>query len=293
MPHRTTSPVTIGLPVWNGEETLGNAINTLLRQSFGDFNLVISDNASTDSTEEICKYYAASDPRIEYIRQPVNIGALRNFGFLLERARGKYFLWASHDDTRSDDYLDHNFAFLEANPDFVASTSPTRFEDGDFSQIELGDGSLEGDAESRFLDFFSFRPGNWHANGRFYSLFRTDALKIRYVQKEYLGADWSTVLGLTRDGKFKRLEQGFVVLGKGGASNRKDIFANLRDRRILWLFPFLDLTDFCYRESKTFSFQSRFQIFRRLAKLNYQAARSQIQFESGRRTSRLPPKSVD
>src|SRR5437762_14089815 len=90
--------VSIGLPVFNGEYFLRAALNSLLDQEFDDFELVISDNASTDSTEAICRDFVAKDRRIQYYRNETNIGASGNYNRVFELARGEFFKWASHDD---------------------------------------------------------------------------------------------------------------------------------------------------------------------------------------------------
>src|SRR5919112_5909956 len=97
--------VTIGLPVYNGERFLEQALDGLLAQTFTDFELIISDNASTDRTPEICQAYAARDSRIRYVRQPENIGAGPNHNILVPMARGEYFKWASHDDLYDPDLV--------------------------------------------------------------------------------------------------------------------------------------------------------------------------------------------
>ena len=90
--------VSIGLPVFNGEKYLTRAINSLVSQDFEDFELILSDNASTDSTEAICREFAAKDRRIRYHRNETNIGASRNYNRVFELARAEFFKWASHDD---------------------------------------------------------------------------------------------------------------------------------------------------------------------------------------------------
>ena len=90
--------VSIGMPVFNGEEYIRGALDSLLAQSFGNFELIISDNASTDKTGKICQEYAALDKRIRYIRQRENVGAIQNFRIVLEQAQGEFFMWAAHDD---------------------------------------------------------------------------------------------------------------------------------------------------------------------------------------------------
>lgn len=96
---KAMSPVvSIGMPVYNGEKYIREALDSLLAQTFAGFELIISDNASTDATEDICQEYAAMDSRIRYVRQPGNRGALANFKFVLDEARGEYFMWAAADD---------------------------------------------------------------------------------------------------------------------------------------------------------------------------------------------------
>lgn len=97
--------VSIGLPVYNGEEYLQSTIAGILDQSFGDFELIISDNASTDATQEICSSFAEHDPRIIYHRNDENIGAAKNFNLTFARAQGEYFKWAAHDDAIAPDFI--------------------------------------------------------------------------------------------------------------------------------------------------------------------------------------------
>ena len=90
--------ISVGLPVYNGEAYLPAALTSLLKQDYGDFELIVSDNASTDGTEAICREFAANDPRIRYSRNETNIGAARNYNRVFELSRSKLFKWASHDD---------------------------------------------------------------------------------------------------------------------------------------------------------------------------------------------------
>src|SRR5690242_6344650 len=102
----TTSPkVSIGLPVYNGERFLAEAIDSVLAQTFTDFELIISDNASTDRTPEICKAYAEKDSRIRYYRNEENQGASWNFNRVFELSRGMCFQWLAHDDYIAPGFL--------------------------------------------------------------------------------------------------------------------------------------------------------------------------------------------
>ena len=118
--------VSIGLPVYNGERYLGQTIDSLLSQTYGDFDLLVSDNASNDGTEDICRSYAALDKRISYVRQGENIGAMGNFNYLASRASTDYFKWCAADDLIAPTFLATCIEFLESQLDFVLCHSSTR-----------------------------------------------------------------------------------------------------------------------------------------------------------------------
>lgn len=109
--------VSIGMPVYNGEKFIRKTLDSLLAQTFTDFELIISDNASTDSTQEICKEYAIKDSRIRYIRQSENKGGLFNFNFVLHQACGKYFMWAAHDDFWDSECVEKYVDILDIHHD--------------------------------------------------------------------------------------------------------------------------------------------------------------------------------
>ena len=97
--------ISIGMPVYNGSLFIREAIDSLLAQTYTNFELIISDNCSTDSTEAICRKYAARDKRIRYIRHVQNRGALANFAFVLDQAEGEFFMWAAADDRWQADWI--------------------------------------------------------------------------------------------------------------------------------------------------------------------------------------------
>jgi glycosyltransferase involved in cell wall biosynthesis len=114
-----TPRVSIGLPVYNGAAYVGAAIESLLAQTFTDFELIISDNASTDNTETICRSYANRDSRIRYYRQADNRGAIWNYNHVFELSRAMYFKWASHDDLCAPTFLERCVEQLDNNPEIV------------------------------------------------------------------------------------------------------------------------------------------------------------------------------
>lgn len=111
--------ISAGMPVYNGEGHVGQAIAALRAQDYPNLEIIISDNASTDGTEEICRTAAAEDPRIKYHRLTTNIGMLANFRRVLELARGEYFYWAGHHDLWEPRFTSACAAALEANPNAV------------------------------------------------------------------------------------------------------------------------------------------------------------------------------
>ena len=113
--------LTVGLPVFNGENYVTEALESLLGQTFTDFELIISDNHSTDGTEEICREHAARDARIRYLRQPRNLGCNPNHNVLVAEARAPYFKWAAHDDLYGPELLARCVAVLDERPDVVLS----------------------------------------------------------------------------------------------------------------------------------------------------------------------------
>lgn len=112
--------VSVGIPVYNGEQYLADALASALAQDYENFEIVVSDNASTDGTEEICCRFAGQDGRVRYLRNAENVGACRNFSRVLAEARGEYFTWLAHDDLLSDpSYLRKSCDVLQCNPDVV------------------------------------------------------------------------------------------------------------------------------------------------------------------------------
>lgn len=118
--------VSIGMPVFNGQMYVAQAIESILHQTFSDFELIISDNASKDSTAEICEQYAQKDDRIKFVRQETNLGVFNNFANVLDRARGTYFMWAGCDDIRSPDYLESCIDVFRSDPACVSVFSGYR-----------------------------------------------------------------------------------------------------------------------------------------------------------------------
>lgn len=129
--------VGLGMPVFNGERYVAQAIRSILAQSYDNFELVICDNASTDGTEMICRELAASDRRVRYHRNPENVGAHPNFNRAFELSRGKYFKWTADDDVLDPDYLSACVDMMEAHPKAVVCQSQFDFIDAAGNRIGI------------------------------------------------------------------------------------------------------------------------------------------------------------
>lgn len=121
--------VSIGMPVYNGEKYIRAAIDSILAQSFDDFELIISDNASIDATERICREYAAKDRRIQYYRNSTNLGAAKNFNRVFELSSGEYFKWAAHDDLCARTFIARCVRMLDGDGSVVLCHAKTKIID--------------------------------------------------------------------------------------------------------------------------------------------------------------------
>lgn len=123
--------VTIGMAVYNGENYIREAIESILNQTFTDFELIISDNASTDGTKQICEHYAAQDSRIKYSRNTQNLGAVPNLNRTFELASGEYFKWSDHDDILAPEFLEQTVAALDRHTDVIVCYPRVKLIDAD------------------------------------------------------------------------------------------------------------------------------------------------------------------
>jgi glycosyltransferase involved in cell wall biosynthesis len=142
------------MPVFNGEVFVAQSLDSILAQTFTDYELLISDNASTDSTPEICRSYAARDSRIRYLRNDVNIGPNRNFNLLVQRARGTYFKLANADDLCAPEFLARCVEVLDREPEVVLCYERTRLIDAEGRVLGDYDDNLDlrsASAVKRFL----------------------------------------------------------------------------------------------------------------------------------------------
>lgn len=215
--------VSIGIPVYNSDDTIADCLRSVLNQSYRNIEVVISDNCSTDITANICKNFADLDSRISLVVQGENIGPAANFDFVLSRATGSYFMWVAADDIKSEDFVTLNLEFLEENPDFLASTCPNRFDASEGEDHNWEMLALNGGQKNRIIDFL----GNAErSHGLFYSLFRTETLKgYPWFGINFLAWDWLLLFYFALNWRFNRTKTGSLVLGTKGQSTKANALA--------------------------------------------------------------------
>jgi glycosyltransferase involved in cell wall biosynthesis len=156
----TTPRLSVGLPVYNGEKYIAASIEALLGQTFEDFELIISDNASTDATPDICLDYAKADKRIRVIRQPRNLGLAPNHNVVRDAARGEFFKWAAADDLYGRDLFRSCVEALDRYPDVVLAHAYEGVVDVDGNVTQAMEYPLVTDAARPSERFRSFLFGS-------------------------------------------------------------------------------------------------------------------------------------
>jgi glycosyltransferase involved in cell wall biosynthesis len=181
--------VSIGLPVFNGGELLKSSIDSLIAQDFRDFEFIISDNASTDSTEDICRDYAAGDSRIKYIRRDRNYGANNNGINAFKQATGDYFMFGSHDDRWHPRFIGECVKVLDGHPHVVLAMPAVQFlsaDDGSFCESAYPPLHTMGmGLRSMVAAIFNETNVGYSA----YGLYRMDALKKIKMDIDCYGGD--------------------------------------------------------------------------------------------------------
>jgi glycosyltransferase involved in cell wall biosynthesis len=221
--------VSLGLPVYNGANYLAEALESLLLQTYSNWELILSDNGSTDATEEICRAFADRDPRIRYHREPANRGATWNFNRVVELARGPLFRWAAHDDVCAPELLERCVEALEANPLAVLCHPRTRVI-GPVGEL-LEDYGIRlrtdsGRVGPRFHDLICVD----HACFPIFGVIRLDVLKRTPLLGQYSGSDRNLLAELSMHGPFHEVPE-FLFLRRDhpGTSTRQ--YPSAKDRR--------------------------------------------------------------
>jgi glycosyltransferase involved in cell wall biosynthesis len=197
---RPAPRLSIGLPVYNGEKYLAESFDALLGQTYDDFELIVSDNASTDGTAEICRRYMKQDSRIRYVYQPRNLGAAANHNFVVGEARGELFKWAAADDIYAPDLLKYCVDALDEYPHVVLAHSWTALIDSAGKVTEeieypLATASLQ--APERFRSMLYGKAGD-----DIYGVIRTEVLRRTSLHNSYHHSDRTITAEIALRGPF-------------------------------------------------------------------------------------------
>ncbi len=183
-------PITIGMPVYNGIEFIDQALAALVEQSYPNFTLLISDNASTDGTWELLQAWAARDDRIVLHRQETNIGATRNFRYVLDLAQTDYFMWHAHDDWLAPNCVEEMVRVITSEPGCTLACGSIKKFRADGSLRSHVPAPRMNDGESRFdrmVTILRRVEAAW-----IYGLFRTEDLRQAQALREEFGYVWKS-----------------------------------------------------------------------------------------------------
>jgi glycosyltransferase involved in cell wall biosynthesis len=202
--------LSFAIPIRNGERFLPRLLDSLLAQDFSNFEIVISDNASTDRTAEVCQQYCLQDQRIRYHRNSENIGLNANFNLLITLAQGKYMRWIGADDRLEPDYARKCVAALEARPDLIGVTTYQDFIDdhGNRDYCEYTGDRLDfPQAHKRYARMVWFMSRDFRYIDPIYTMVRRDVLAEIGGHKPVLGADQVLAVELSLHGAFGHIPE--------------------------------------------------------------------------------------
>ncbi len=219
--------VSIGMPVFNGESFIEEAIRSLCDLNYPNTEIIVSDNASTDATQQICTSIIREDGRIRYYRNASNLGASRNFERVLELASGKYFMWAGAHDRWSPDFISRCVSVLEADDNCALAYSSAQWLDENGSPGGVIPARMNLQQPSAFRRILS---GIWlfdyHA---VYGVYRTSAVKRVSFNRGCLGPDWLLVLDLAGQGKVACIKDALLFMRQTSEfANWKVYFSKLQ-----------------------------------------------------------------
>jgi len=226
--------ITIGLPVYNGERYLRASIDSILDQTFPDFELIISDNASTDSTPDLCRHYAARDPRVRYHRQDRNRGGFWNHYHVIELARSDFFMWAAHDDVREPEYLAACIEVLDAQPEVVLCYCATVNIDENAVELDVPETEIGADASLASVRFRELSRMDYRLEP-IYGVMRLETLRRTGLQGQYADSDRVLLAELALHGRFHRVPR--VLFRRREHAGRSIRMYSTRQERTAWIHP--------------------------------------------------------
>lgn len=212
--------LSIGFPAYNAEKFMIHSLDSVLGQSFGDFELIISDNASTDSTGEICRRYGAMDKRIRYYRNDKNVGASANFNRVFDLSSGRYFKWISYDDACAPEFLEKCVKVLDRDPSVVLAYPRTTLIDKDGDKIKDFHENLHLQSERPHERLRQLLLNINFANPVF-GVIRSDVLRKTRLLGGFFGADYILLMEICLLGKFFEIPERLFFYREHEKNSRK------------------------------------------------------------------------
>lgn len=218
--------LSLGMPLYNAERYVAQAFEGLLAQDFADFEIVVSDNASTDRTWEICEEYARRDPRIRLYRNPENLGAAYNYNRTVDLARGPLFRWVAYDDVCAPTLLRRCVETLDAGPEAILAYPQTMLVDEHGAAIRPYRDGLDLRSPRAYRRVARFAR-HWSLCNAVFGVMRTDALRTTGRIRPYPSSDVVLLAELAALGQFHEVPERLFSRRIHEASSRQGRTTNL------------------------------------------------------------------
>jgi glycosyltransferase involved in cell wall biosynthesis len=233
--------VSLGLPVYNGERFIRETLDSILNQTFQDFELIISDNASTDSTESICQEYAANDPRVRYYRNEQNLGAARNYKKVFELSTAEYFKWCASDDVLASTYLEKCVDILDRFPSVILCYPREIFVDESGQPIKEHSNLLNlrsPNPHERFKQYFDLWKKQGFAHGNpVNGLIRSAKLRLTPLLEGYVMAEFGLLVELLFLGEFYEVPEPLFLFRYHAQCSRAILERSAWEGLAVWFDP--------------------------------------------------------
>jgi len=244
--------VTVGIPVFNGEKFMKRRLDSILNQTYQNFQILISDNESNDLTSKICGDYQKKENKIKYYRQQKNLGFVKNFNYLIKNTQTKYFVMAAVDDLWEPTFLEENIKILESNEKIVGSIGEVKYfgnisnknnspkiveklkkiiRKQDVNTLEKHVRSVSGEYNQKVDKYLRFNQGSF-----VHGLYRTKELQKNIILGPLMSWDLAFILNILKFGDLHVIEQVLLHKFTGGLSSGGII--NIYKRHEI---PFYDL----------------------------------------------------
>jgi len=215
---KNKAKVRIGIPVYNEEKNLLTILKSLKNQSYKNFEVIISDNLSTDNTKKIATEFCKKNKKFFYFEQKKKITSFENFNFVFRNCNTKYFFWNSGHDWRSKNFIKNCISFMEKDKNIVLSYSRTKIAKNN-KFVECSN-EIKNLNESEYIKFFK----NFNYNYYIYGMIRTKILKKINLFQNFIGSDVVMVIKISKFGKIKYIKNAQTIFGNQDNNSWKNYY---------------------------------------------------------------------